>query len=151
MAYEDSPQTIGHGATISAPHMHASALEHVIEYVMPSEKSPAPRVLDVGSGSGYLTHILAELVGKRGLVVGVEHIEALRSLGESNMRKSAEGRHLIDTEKVKFELGDGRRGWDEPARPGEEAQGAKWDVIHVGASAKEIHSHLLEQLKAPGW
>ncbi|TQS33120.1 hypothetical protein Golomagni_06547 [Golovinomyces magnicellulatus] len=150
MPYEDSPQSIGHKATISAPHMHASALEHVIDHLVPTEESPAPRVLDVGSGSGYLTHIFAELVGKRGLVIGVEHIDALRSLGEFNMGKSDEGRSLIESGNVKFELGDGRRGWDEPARPGEESLGTKWDVIHVGASAKEIHSHLLDQLKAPG-
>ena len=40
------------------------------------------RVLDVGSGSGYLTHVLAELVGDGGVVVGLEHIAALRDLGE---------------------------------------------------------------------
>lgn len=152
MPYEDSPQSIGHAATISAPHMHASAIEHLLSYLIPSETSPAPRVLDVGSGSGYLTHILAELVGERGLVVGLEHISALRDLGESNMRKSEQGALILDGGKVKFVLGDGRLGWrEEPARVGEEQYGTAWDVIHVGASAKEVHPELLEQLKAPGW
>ncbi|PHH90051.1 hypothetical protein CDD83_4623 [Cordyceps sp. RAO-2017] len=147
--YEDSPQPIGHGATISAPHMHASALEHLLPYLLPSS-SPAPRVLDIGSGSGYLTHALAELVGGRGLVVGLEHIPELRDLGEANVRKSVEGRALLDAGRVRFRLGDGRLGLHEPARPGEEALGTQWDVIHVGASAKEVHPQLLDQLKSPG-
>ncbi|KFA70078.1 hypothetical protein S40285_03303 [Stachybotrys chlorohalonatus IBT 40285] len=150
MPYEDSPQSIGHAATISAPHMHASAIEHVLPYLIPSSTSPAPRVLDIGSGSGYLTHVMAELVGPRGLVVGLEHIPELRDLGESNMRKSAEGRTLLGSGLVQFRLGDGRLGLKEPARQGEEAGGTAWDVIHVGASAKELHKELLDQLKAPG-
>ncbi|KAL6876859.1 protein-L-isoaspartate O-methyltransferase [Trichoderma novae-zelandiae] len=150
MPYQDSPQAIGYDATISAPHMHASAIENVLSRLLPSETSPAPRVLDVGSGSGYLTHIFAELVGDRGLVVGLEHIQELRDLGEANMRKSAEGRQLLEAGKAKFVLGDGRLGWKEAARAGEEEYGTAWDVIHVGAAAKEVHAPLLEQLKAPG-
>src|SRR5262249_28731205 len=111
----------------------------------------APRVLDIGSGSGYLTHLLAELVGEKGLVIGLEHIPALRQIGEDNMRKSTEGMKLLDTGKVQFRLGDGRLGLKEPARAGEEDHGTDWDVIHVGASAKELHKTLLDQLKAPGW
>lgn len=147
--YQDSPQPIGHAATISAPHMHASAVEHLLPHLLPS--SPAPRVLDVGSGSGYLTHLLAELVGDRGLVVGLEHIAELRDLGEANMRKSAEGARLLDDGRVRFRLGDGRLGLCEDARPGEEAHGTGWDAIHVGASAREVHPQLLNQLKSPGW
>ncbi|KPM34163.1 hypothetical protein AK830_g12412 [Neonectria ditissima] len=150
MPYQDSPQPIGHDATISAPHMHAAAVEHMLSYVLPSSASPAPRILDVGSGSGYLTHVLAELVGDRGLVVGLEHIQALKLLGETNMSKSAEGRRLLESGKVRFRLGDGRKGWAETVREGEDALGEGWDVIHVGASAVEVHPQLLEQMKAPG-
>ncbi|KAJ6781125.1 hypothetical protein PWT90_00706 [Aphanocladium album] len=149
--YEDSPQYIGYQATISAPHMHAMALEHLISFMMPSDSSPAPRALDIGSGSGYLTHVMAELVGPRGLVVGVEHINALRDKGETNMRKSTEGKQLIETGKVKFVTADGRKGCKEPARQGEEELGTQWDVIHVGASASDVHAELIRQLKAPGW
>ncbi|KAM3553364.1 hypothetical protein ARSEF4850_006945 [Beauveria asiatica] len=148
--YEDSPQYIGYQATISAPHMHAMALEHLISFLMPSSASPAPRALDIGSGSGYLTHVMAELVGPRGLVVGVEHINALRDMGEANMRKSAEGKQLLDSGKVKFVVADGRKGLSEPARKGEEARGTHWDVIHVGASASRVHDELISQLKSPG-
>ncbi|KAI1122282.1 protein-L-isoaspartate O-methyltransferase-domain-containing protein [Nemania abortiva] len=161
--YEDSPQSIGHKATISAPHMHANAVESLLPYLLPSTsitKRPR-RVLDIGSGSGYLTHILAELAGEDAVVVGVEHIEALRELGESNMRKTAEGRAMLDAGRVRFRVGDGRRGWveEEPEKkkggPGaaadesdDDAQG--WDAIHVGAAAAELHGELVRQLRRPG-
>jgi len=144
-AYEDSPQPIGHSATISAPHMHATAVESLLPYLLPSEARPAPRVLDIGSGSGYLTHVMAELTGERGTVVGVEHITPLRDLGASNMAKSAEGRALLASGQARFRVGDGRKGWVEPGQEGE-----KWDAIHVGASATDVHTELLSQLKAPG-
>ncbi|PKS12331.1 hypothetical protein jhhlp_001631 [Lomentospora prolificans] len=150
MAYEDAPQPIGHGATISAPHMHATAMENLIEYLVPTSSRPAPRVLDIGSGSGYLTHLIAELVGEKGLVVGIEHIKELKELGEKNMKKSAAGRAFLDAGKVKFTVGDGRKGWVEPPREGEEEGGKGWDAIHVGASAREVHAELLAQLKSPG-
>ncbi|CAG7559355.1 unnamed protein product [Fusarium equiseti] len=148
--YEDSPQPIGHAATISAPHMHASAIEHVLSYLLPSSTSPSPRILDIGSGSGYLTHVMAELVGEKGLVVGLEHIRQLKELGEKNMAKSEQGRRFLESGKVRFRFGDGRKGWVEEPREGEQHEGNGWDVIHVGASAVEIHPELIEQLKAPG-
>jgi protein-L-isoaspartate(D-aspartate) O-methyltransferase len=155
--YEDSPQGIGHAATISAPHMHASAVDHLLDRVLPSEASPAPRVLDIGSGSGYLTHVLAELVGDKGTVLGVEHIEALRALGEANMSRSDDGRAFLASGRAKFRKGDGRKGWVEPdedlrAEEGGtvERRGKGWDAIHVGAAAREVHAELVEQLRAPG-
>jgi 2-polyprenyl-3-methyl-5-hydroxy-6-metoxy-1,4-benzoquinol methylase len=51
--YDDSPQPIGYGATISAPHMHAFALE-----IMKDKLVEGAKVLDVGSGTGYLTPAL---------------------------------------------------------------------------------------------
>jgi protein-L-isoaspartate(D-aspartate) O-methyltransferase len=56
-AYLDAPQPIGYGATISAPHMHAHVLEYLSDKLIPSAK-----VLDVGSGSGYLVAVMALLV-----------------------------------------------------------------------------------------
>ncbi|KAK0610617.1 hypothetical protein B0T17DRAFT_593730 [Bombardia bombarda] len=160
--YEDSPQPIGHHATISAPHMHAMAVEKLLDLLVPRAGRPAPRVLDIGSGSGYLTHVMAELVGDHGgLVVGVEHIAALRDLGEHNMAKSADGRAFLESGRARFRVGDGRKGWAEPESPlqnreemttGEmqEGGGGLWDAIHVGASAREVHPELLAQLRAPG-
>ena len=130
--------------------MHATATENLVDYLIPTDKNPAPRVLDVGSGSGYLTHLMAELVGDAGLVVGVEHIQELRDLGERNMGKSAEGRTLLESGKVRFRVGDGRKGWTEPPREGEASHGKGWDAIHVGAAAKELHQELLDQLRSPG-
>ncbi|KAL4792323.1 protein-L-isoaspartate O-methyltransferase [Aspergillus venezuelensis] len=141
--YSDSPQPIGHSATISAPHMHGHACEYLIDYLRPGS-----HVLDIGSGSGYLTHVLANLVtdtspngNAKGQVIGVDHIQELVDLAHANMSKSQEGRKLLETECVKFIKADGRRGWPE---------GAPYDAIHVGAAAAELHSLLVEQLRAPG-
>ncbi|KAI0098462.1 protein-L-isoaspartate O-methyltransferase [Daldinia grandis] len=180
LPYEDSPQPIGHEATISAPHMHAHAVETLLPFLLPQADNNAHqaarprRVLDIGSGSGYLTHVLAELVGDTGVVVGLEHIPALKDLGERNMAKSPEGRALLECGRVRFRLGDGRKGWSEPspggAQPGvggvaaaaaaaapdvargqerrDEAGG--WDAIHVGAAAAVLHEELVRQLRSPG-
>ncbi|QSZ31983.1 hypothetical protein DSL72_001552 [Monilinia vaccinii-corymbosi] len=162
LAYEDSPQSIGYAATISAPHMHASALEYLLPYL-----EEGRRVLDVGSGSGYLTAVMGELVfpssssssssscspsddlgeiegRRRGRVVGLEHISELRDLGERNMRKSEKGKRWLEEGKVEFVVGDGREGWIDSNG------GEGWDAIHVGAAAIEIHDALVEQLRCPG-
>jgi protein-L-isoaspartate(D-aspartate) O-methyltransferase len=115
--------------------MHASAAESLLPFLHPSA-----RVLDIGSGSGYLTAVLASLLGPQGKVVGIDHIQGLVDLANKNMSKSQQGREWLETGKVRFVKGDGRLGY-----PGEE-----WDAIHVGAAAKEAHSVLIEQLKAPG-
>jgi len=134
--YEDCPQPIGHRATISAPHMHASACESLLDYLQPGSK-----VLDIGSGSGYLTAVLANLVAPNGSVIGIDHIQPLVDMGKQNMEKSEEGRRMLDSGQVRFVTGDGRKGW---------AEGAPYDAIHVGAAAAEHHETLTDQLKAPG-
>lgn len=144
-AYEDSPQSIGHGATISAPHMHASACESLLPFLHPNA-----RVLDIGSGSGYLTHVLAKLVAGTsdedkiqpgGKVTGIDHIQALVDLATNNMSKSKDGKAMLEKGKVQFVCGDGRKGYKE---------GGPYDAIHVGAAAQSFHSELLDQLKSPG-
>lgn len=136
--YRDSPQSLGHGATISAPHMHANAAESLLPYL-----NPGARVLDIGSGSGYLTCVLAALVQPGGSVVGVEHIEALREMGERNAGKGELGSQWVGDGTVRFVRGDGRLGW---------AEGAPYDAIHVGAAAGGIAGveGLVGQLKRPG-
>jgi len=134
--YADAPQSIGHAATISAPHMHASACEHLLPSLTPGAK-----VLDVGSGSGYLSAILAHLVAPGGSVVGIEHIQDLVDLSTFNMNKSDDGKDMLKNERVKFVCGDGRKGYKE---------GAPYDVIHVGAAAAHWHEDLTAQLREGG-
>ncbi|KAL8825058.1 MAG: hypothetical protein Q9191_004645 [Dirinaria sp. TL-2023a] len=138
LPYQDSPQPIGFGATISAPHMHASACESLLPFLY-----PGARVLDIGSGSGYLTHVLSKLLGdeSEGRVVGVDHIQGLVDLATGNMQKSDDGKKILSNGKVKFVKADGRKGW---------AEEGPYDAIHVGAAATEAHPSLLDQLKAPG-
>ncbi|PQE14502.1 L-isoaspartate O-methyltransferase protein [Rutstroemia sp. NJR-2017a BBW] len=160
LAYEDSPQVIGYGATISAPHMHASAAEYLLPYL-----GPGKRVLDIGSGSGYLTAVLGELcfgsatgsasgVKGKGKVVGLEHIRELQEMGETNMRRSETGRRWLEEGLVRFVVGDGRKGLVEEGTRGQgvgaEENDNGWDAIHVGAAAAEIHQPLIDQLRRPG-
>lgn len=116
--------------------MHASACESLLTYLKPGSK-----VLDIGSGSGYLTAVLANLVGPTGRVIGIDHIQPLVSLADANMRKSEDGKAMLDSGQVIFVKGDGRKGWKEEA---------PYDAIHVGAAAAEHHIELTNQLKAPG-
>ena len=134
--YQDSPQTIGFSATISAPHMHASAAESLLPFL-----DPGAQVLDIGSGSGYLTAVFANLVGTDGSVIGVDHIQGLVDLATANMSRSNEGQEKLRKGQVVFVKADGRKGWKD---------GAPYDAIHVGAAAVEAHATLIDQLKSPG-
>ncbi|KAI8097136.1 protein-L-isoaspartate O-methyltransferase [Halteromyces radiatus] len=133
-SYEDSPQSISYGATISAPHMHGYALEHLENYLRPNMTA-----LDIGSGSGYLTACMAEMVGSGGKVVGVDHIPELVDLSIDNMKKQHSD--WLESGRVKFIVGDGRLGCPEEG---------PYDCIHVGAAAGKKPTALIEQLKAPG-
>jgi protein-L-isoaspartate(D-aspartate) O-methyltransferase len=116
--------------------MHASACEHLLPALKPGSK-----VLDVGSGSGYLSAVLSHLVAPGGSVVGIDHIQPLVDLATKNMRKSEDGKAMLADGRVKFVCGDGRKGWVEEA---------PFDVIHVGAAAGSWHDELLTQLKPGG-
>lgn len=119
--YLDNPEPIGCNATISAPHMHAAALERLKDHLTEGDKA-----LDIGSGSGYLTTCMAYMVGASGKVVGVEHIRQLVDLSITNIKKNhanlLEGRVLIVE-------GDGRKGYP---------QYAPYKAIHVGAAAPNV-------------
>jgi protein-L-isoaspartate(D-aspartate) O-methyltransferase len=134
-AYSDRPQGIGYNATISAPHMHGYALEWLEEYLRPGS-----RVLDVGSGSGYLTVSFALMLGPDapGKVVGIDHVPQLVDDSIGNIRKSWS--RLLDSGSVEMITGDGRNGY--PAH-------APYNAIHVGAAAPTIPEPLIQQL-APG-
>ncbi|OAX38288.1 protein-L-isoaspartate O-methyltransferase [Rhizopogon vinicolor AM-OR11-026] len=133
-AYEDSPQSIGHSATISAPHMHAHAIEHLLDFL-----GPGKRVLDVGSGSGYLCAVLHHLV-PGGVVVGIDHIPELVDWSKGNLRKDGLG-SALDKGEIIMVAGDGRQGYSDLA---------PYDAIHVGAAAPTLPHQLVDQLKSPG-
>lgn len=124
--------------------MHANACETLLPYLRPGSK-----VLDIGSGSGYLTHVLAELVKPTspseqqpsGLVIGIDHIQPLVDLALANTSKSPEGRDLLQSGSIQYIKADGRKGW---------AQEAPYDAIHVGAAAAGHQQALIDQLKSPG-
>lgn len=138
-AYQDSPQTIGYGATISAPHMHAHCLSMLEDQLV-----PGARVLDVGSGTGYLTALFASFVtaegNKDGVVVGIEHIPQLTAMSVENFAKDGK-EHWLGDGKVELVTGDGRLGY--PPR-------APYDAIHVGAAAPSVPPALIEQLARGG-
>ncbi|KAL6549488.1 Protein-L-isoaspartate O-methyltransferase 2 [Orobanche hederae] len=133
--YVDSPMQIGYNATISAPHMHAMCLD-----LLENHLNPGMHVLDVGSGTGYLTACFAIMVGPDGRTIGVEHIPGLVDSSIKNIEKSAAA-PLLEKGSLSVHVGDGRHGWPEFA---------PYDAIHVGAAAPEIPPALIEQLKPGG-
>ncbi|KAH8858175.1 Protein-L-isoaspartate(D-aspartate) O-methyltransferase [Schistosoma japonicum] len=128
--YEDRPSSIGYGATISAPHMHAYALEALKDHL-----KPGAHALDVGSGSGYLTACMALMVGPTGVAVGIEHVDKLTDFSLSNVRnwfnhsQYAQSSGIELGKQLKLVTGDGRQGW---------LPDAPYDAIHVGAAAHMI-------------
>ena len=132
--YMDSPQGIGYQATISAPHMHAHALELLRDHL-----PEGGTVLDVGSGSGYLTACFAHMVGPTGCTVGIEHISHLTELATKNIKR--DNPDLLTSERVTLMTGDGRLGYLEKA---------PYDAIHVGAAADSVPTALHDQLKPGG-
>lgn len=80
-AYMDRPLGIGHGQTISAPHMVVIMCELL-------ELSEGHKVLEIGSGSGYNAAIMAEIVGTSGHVYTVERIEDLVNFARENLRNA---------------------------------------------------------------
>lgn len=132
--YMDSPQGLGYAVTISAPHMHVHALQH-----LENQLQEGMSALDVGSGSGYLTACMGYMVGSTGKVYGVDHIDQLvkKSLVNINRANS----DLISSDVLKIYTTDGRDGYP---------PGAPYDAIHVGAAAPNIPQALLDQLKVGG-
>lgn len=126
-AYEDSPLPTAEGQTISAPGVVALMTEAL-------ELKPGMKVLEVGSGSGYQTAILAQIVGEKGKVYSVERIGELCEYAKKNLAK-------LGLKNVQAICGDGSRGLPREA---------PFDRIIVTAAAKKIPEKLVEQLKEGG-
>lgn len=123
-AYEDYPLPIAEGQTISQPYIVALMLEALA-------LTAADRVLEVGTGSGYVTALLAELAAQ---VVSVERYAVLAE--ESKIVLADLG-----CANVKLIVGDGSLGFPEDA---------PYDAIIVSAAAPELPAALLEQLAEGG-
>ena len=133
-AYLNRPSYIGCNVNISAPHMHAFALEHLAPYCTKGAK-----ILDVGSGSGYLTDALSKMTNDTGLVVGVEHMPELYNLGIQNVKKHHS--NLLTNKKIIFVNEDGRSGCKKYG---------PYKAIHVGAASEELPQQLIDQLDFNG-
>ena len=123
-AYEDRPLPIGEGQTISQPYIVAAMLERLA-------LQATDRVLEVGTGSGYVTALLALLSAE---VYSVERHAQLAALAESTL-------HRLEYRNVKIRVGDGRQGW---------AEYAPFDAILVSAATPEMPPVLFDQLREGG-
>jgi protein-L-isoaspartate(D-aspartate) O-methyltransferase len=123
-AYEDYPLPIGEGQTISQPYIVASMLEALA-------LTRTDRVLEVGTGSGYVTALLAELTAQ---VVSVERYAGLADEARERLIR-------LGYTKVKVVVGDGSQGFSE---------NAPYDAIIVSAAAPEVPRALLAQLTEGG-
>lgn len=123
-AYDDAPLPIGNGQTISQPLIHAQYLE--ILGLKGTEK-----VLEIGTGTGYQTALLAHLVPQ---VFSIERIAALSEQARGNLEKLKLG-------NVSLLVGDGTVGW---------TAHAPFDAILVSAGSPSVPKPLLDQLAEGG-
>jgi protein-L-isoaspartate(D-aspartate) O-methyltransferase len=119
-AYEDHPLPIGEGQTISQPYIVAAMLQHLA-------LQAGDRVLEVGTGSGYVTALLSLLSAE---VYSVERHAQLALLAESTLRR-------LEYRNVKIRVGDGSQGWVEYA---------PFDAVLVSAATAEMPPALFAQL-----
>ena len=123
-AYDDCALPIGDKQTLSQPYMAA----HMIEAL---DLHGQEKLLEIGTGSGYQTAVLAEICFN---VFSVEKIRALA-------RKAREVLDKLEYHNIAIHVGDGTIGWSEHA---------PYDAIIVAAAAPEIPSPLLDQLSDGG-
>lgn len=124
-AYEDTALPIGHGQTISQPYIVAVMTEALLKDGIPQ------KVLEIGTGSGYQTAVLARLVPR------IYSLERIRALQE----KARERLFSLNVRNVRFRLGDGALGLPEEA---------PFDAIIVTAAPAAVPERLIEQLTPGG-
>lgn len=139
--YADAPQSIGYKVTISAPYIHATALETLSACI----RLPNSRILDVGSGSGVLVAYMSRMASNTSVIVGLEVIRELVDFSMDNLRR--------DGVEVDPDL-NSDVGPTVVIRHGDGWVGAPdlgpFDAIHVGAFARNIPKALISQLKPGG-
>jgi protein-L-isoaspartate(D-aspartate) O-methyltransferase len=124
-AYEDTALPIGYGQTISQPYIVARMTEALLE------GGPADSILEVGTGSGYQTAVLAPLVTH---VYAIERIEPLLARARERLKE-------LGIRNVRFRHGDGSLGWKGHA---------PYDGILVAAAPLTVPDALIKQLKVGG-
>ncbi|NLD15097.1 MAG: protein-L-isoaspartate(D-aspartate) O-methyltransferase [Gammaproteobacteria bacterium] len=123
-AYEDTALPIGHNQTISQPYTVGRMTELLLA------GGPLDKVLEIGTGCGYQTAVLAQLVER---VFSVERIQALQERAKERLQQ-------LNIRNVVYRWADGWTGWNALA---------PYNGILVTAAAREIPQDLLDQL-APG-
>ena len=121
-AYEDNPLPIGYNQTISQPYMVAFMLEQL-------DLHSNYKVLEIGTGSGYQTALLAELSNQ------VYTMDRLPELAQTAQKRL----ELLGYRSIHYQTGDGTLGWEEFA---------PFDRIIVSAGSPRIPNKLIEQLSA---
>jgi protein-L-isoaspartate(D-aspartate) O-methyltransferase len=123
-SYDNEPQSIGHGQTISQPYIVALMTECL-------NLTGNEKVLEIGTGCGYQTAVLCELAKE---VYSIERIEELYLKARQNLEK-------FTYKNIHLKQGDGTIGWKE---------NAPFDAIIVTAKAPEVPEPLKEQLSMGG-
>jgi protein-L-isoaspartate(D-aspartate) O-methyltransferase len=124
VAYADQPLPIGHDQTISQPYIVALMTQA-------ARPKPTSRALDIGTGSGYQTAVLAEVCKE------VYSIEILNPLAASARNRLT----ALGYKNITIRVGDGYRGWPEKA---------PFDVIIVAAAPDHVPQPLVDQLASGG-
>lgn len=127
LSYIDVPLSIGNEQTISQPSTVAFMLEHL-------GAQKGDKVLDIGSGSGWTTALLCQIVGEEGSVTGLERVDALVKQGKQNLSKlDLPGQCSISKAGDHLGIPD-----------------QQFDRILVSASADDIPEELFSQLNVGG-
>jgi len=121
---------IGWGQTISQPLVVAFMLEKL-------QPQFNEKILDIGSGSGWTSALLAQIVGPKGKVIAIEIVPELKNFGQDNISKY----NFINKGIVQFICADGSKGYVEEA---------PFDKILCSAEAKELPQEWKEQLNIGG-
>ncbi|MDY0249681.1 MAG: protein-L-isoaspartate(D-aspartate) O-methyltransferase [Pseudomonas sp.] len=124
-AYEDTALPIGNNQTISQPYMVGRMTELLLA------SGPLDKVLEIGTGSGYQTAVLAQLVER---VFSVERIQSLQERAKEQLTE-------LNLRNVVYRWGDGWEGWNALA---------PYNGIIVTAGASEVPQALLDQLAVGG-
>ena len=129
-AYFNTALPIGEGQTISQPLVVAFMLELL-------RPEAGQKILDVGTGSGWVAGLLSELVGKKGRVFSVERVSELGAAARRNLARYG----FVESGVLSLLVGDGVKGWPEEA---------PFDRIIAAAAGTAIPAPWKEQLTVGG-